>query len=244
MIVRTTRIKLRAAGNRPLLINGRDIHETAVFLDLEHYIYRKPICIGIFGAAVVEAGELVLTQYFLENRGDLKGLITSAHDYLLEKRAAGYEYLVTFAGQNDLMMLHAMFVKFGIKTDLRQVFDPVDLQSVFKQEFSGIIGLNALEDFCGIRREGPDISGSTIAKTFANVMADPGYIHRIPEDKIDRLLAYNQQDVENLCHILLNWGSLSRERAREYLEAVRLRSIRVKPEPVKEGGDSHEENPS
>lgn len=233
MITQTSRIDLDQSGANPLLIKARDIHNTSVFLDLEHYIYKKPICIGIFGAAVVEADQLVLTQYFLENKTDSKGLIKASHDYLQEKKRQGFEHLVTFAGQNDLMMLHAMFTKFGIDTDLRQLFSAIDLQSEFKAEYHGIVGLTALEQFAGIHRQGPEISGSTIAKTFASIMADPAYIHRMPREKIGRLLAYNQMDVENLYHIMMNWGNISKEQAREYLEAVKRRNMAAKA-PVTE----------
>lgn len=233
MITRTSRIDLGQTEAMPLLIKNKDIHKTSVFLDLEHYIYKKPICIGIFGAAVVEEGQLVLTQYFLENQADSKGLIKASHDYLQEKRGAGFEHLVTFAGQNDLMMLHAMFKKFRIPTDLRQLFDSIDLQSEFKQEFHGIVGLTALEQFAGIHRQGPEISGSTIAKTFASVMADPAYINRMPKEKIGRLLAYNQLDVENLYYIMMKWGNISKVQAQEYLDAVKLRNMAAKP-PVTE----------
>lgn len=230
MIVQITRIDLNEAKvERPLLVNGQDIHETSVFLDLEHYIYKKPICIGIFGAAVQEGHELVLTQYFLENRADLKGLIQASHTYLKEKRQAGYRHLVTFAGQNDLMMLHAMFEKFKIKTDLRELFEAIDLQSAFKAEFHAVIGLTALEQFAGIPRQGPLISGSTIAKTFANVVSDPTYINRMPKEKIYRLLTYNQMDVENLCFILMNWGAISKSEVDDYLDAMKRKNNPIQP---------------
>lgn len=225
MIEQITRIDLaEAAATDPLLSKGTDISRSSVFLDLEHYIYRKPICIGIFGAAVIEGQELVLTQYFLENKADLKGLINAAHDYLNDKRRSGYEHLVTFAGQNDLLMIHAMFLKFKIKTDLRVLFESFDLQSAFKQEFHGVVGLTALEQFAGIYRQGPEISGSTIAKTFASVMADPTYIKRMPQEKIYRLLAYNQMDVENLYYIMMNWSNISKPQVQEYLDAIKRRN--------------------
>ena len=225
MIVQITRLDLgEAVGLNPLLVKGTDISGSSVYLDLEHYIYRKPICIGIFGAAVIEGQELVCTQYFLENKADLKGLIGAAHDYLQEKRQAGYKHLVTFAGQNDLLMIHAMFLKFKIETDLRTLFESVDLQSIFKQEFHGIVGLTALEQFAGIFRGGPEISGSTIAKTFASVMADPSYIRRMPQEKIYRLLAYNQMDVENLYYIMMNWSNISKTQVQEYLDSIKRRN--------------------
>lgn len=231
MIVQTTRISLiKAAEVWPHLIGGQDISRDSVYLDLEHYIYRKPVCIGIFGAAAIEGEELVLTQYFLENRNDLKVLIHASHNYLEEKRRKGYENLVTFAGQNDLMMLHAMFKKFHIDTDLRKLYRCVDLQSEFKHEYHAVIGLTALEKFAGLHRSGPEISGSTIAKTFANIMADPQYLERMPKEKIGRLLAYNQMDVENLYFILSKWGFISDSEVAVYMEAIRSRNLAKRSE--------------
>ncbi len=230
MIIHTTRIDLTdesVAGQ--LKVNGADIGATSVFLDLEHYIYKKPVCIGIFGAAVRTGDELVITQYFLENRADLKGLIVASHNYLLEMRQAGYCHLVTFAGQNDLMMLHAMFEKFKIKTDLRMLFESIDLQSAFKAQFHAVIGLNALEQFAQIPRQGPAIAGSTIAKTFANVVSDPTYIDRMPKEKIQRLLTYNQMDVENLYFILMNWGVISKPQVEDYLMALKQKNNPIQP---------------
>lgn len=183
----------------------------AIFLDLEHYIYHKPLALGIFGAAVREGEELVCTQYFLEDRKDLKRLVAAAQGYLMSRRDDGYDQIVAFAAKNDLMVLHAMFDKFSIDFDLHEQFAVIDLQKVFQREFGAMIGLNALEEFAAIRREGPAISGSTIAKTFASIINDPGYIHRMPVEKRTRLLDYNREDVVNLFFILANWHRISRE---------------------------------
>lgn len=228
MIVKISRMNITedlAGAGEALMIRGESLKETSVFLDLEHYIFHKPIAIGIFGAAVREGDELVLTQYFLENRQDLKKLVRAARDYLREKLALGYPNLVTFAGKNDLMMLHAMFRNFSINDDLHELFEHVDLQSVFKREFSQIIGLTRLEEFAGIQRENPDISGSTIAKTFGRIMNDPKYFSRMPEEKIQRFLDYNAQDVVNLYHITARWDRISRTEVDKYREAMKEKRI-------------------
>lgn len=208
------------AEQRPLLSQGADLLKRAVFLDLEHYIYHKPIAIGIFGACVREGEELVLTQYFLENRQDLKTLVEAARDFLLEQKAQGRDHLVTFAGKNDLMMLHGMFHKFNIPINLHDLFKHVDLQSQFKHKYSVAIGLTRLEGFAGLTREGPGISGSTIAKTFASIMNDPDYIHRMPKEKRQRLLEYNAQDVLNLYRIVAAWGQIDETLVTAYLQEV------------------------
>ena len=37
-------------------------------------------------------------------------------------------------------------------------------------------------------------------------MKDKDYIKRMPEDKIEKILLYNEQDVVNLFHIYMNWN--------------------------------------
>lgn len=223
MIEQITRYKLYGPELRELTANpGAGPEETeltsrSVYLDLEHYIYHKPIALGIFGAAVRENDELICTQYFLENKTDLKTMVLRSHEYLMRKRREGYDHLVAFAARNDLMVLHAMFHKFGLNTNLREVFQVVDLQTRFHKDFSAMIGLNALEQFAGVERTGPSISGSTIAKTFAAVMADPNYILRMPTEKKSRLLEYNRMDVVNLYYILDAWPDISQVEVDRFL---------------------------
>ena len=197
--------------------------DDSIFLDMEHYIYRKPIALGIFGAAVRDGDELVCTQYFLENRKDLKGLVKTSYNYLKEKQKAGYSQLVAFAAKNDLNVLHTMFRKYWLKSDLREEFKVVDLQSEFKKAYSETISLEALEDFTEIHRQGPSISGSTIAKTFANIVGDADYIHRMPKEKMVRLLDYNRMDVVNLFFIMANWDKISLEAVNGFKESRRNR---------------------
>ena len=63
----------------------------------------------------------------------------------------------------------------------------------------------------GIKREGELISGSTLAKTFGKVVKDKDYINRMPQEKIEKILLYNEQDVVNLFHILTKWNTISIE---------------------------------
>lgn len=243
MIVKISRMNVINGETDPSLalkMAGASLEQNSVFLDLEHYVYHKPIAIGIFGAAVLEGDELILTQYFLENRRDLKPLVRAARDFLIEKRDGGYTNLVTFAGKNDLMMLHAMYRNFGIADDLQELFRQVDLQSVFKQQYFETIGLTKLEEFVGIQRETPDISGSTIAKTFGRIMNDPKYFSRIPEEKIQRFLDYNAMDVVNLYRITANWEHITKTEVEEYREA--LKQQRSKKEEARLAALSDKEN--
>ena len=49
------------------------------------------------------------------------------------------------------------------------------------------------------------ISGSNLAKTFHKVMKDRDYISRMPKEKVENILLYNEQDVVNLYKILISW---------------------------------------
>lgn len=205
---------------------GRNILDKSIFLDLEHYIYKKPICIGIYGSAYIKNGELHIEQFFLENSKDSKVLTEEVNRRLLELRNDGFEYLVTFAGKNDLMVLNSMFRKFEIATDLRKQFKLVDIQREFEKKFHIGIGLKPMEKLMGIEREGGEISGSSIAKTFARIMKDPGHIKRMDKNKIKRLIEYNKEDVVDLYHILKLWGTLNDELIGLYIsEKERLKLL-------------------
>ena len=67
------------------------------------------------------------------------------------------------------------------------------------------IGLKNLEKFFNIYREGDVISGSNLAKTFHKVLKDKEYIERMPKEKIETILLYNEQDVVNLYKIFITW---------------------------------------
>ncbi len=67
------------------------------------------------------------------------------------------------------------------------------------------IGLKNLEKFFSIYREGDVISGSNLAKTFHKVLKDKEYIERMPKEKIETILLYNEQDVVNLYKIFVTW---------------------------------------
>ena len=73
-------------------------------------------------------------------------------------------------------------------------------------------------------RESEVISGSNLAKTFHKVMKDKDYIKRMPREKIEKILLYNEQDVVNLYHIFVNWKSIIFE-DKEEDEVSQIKSI-------------------
>jgi len=61
----------------------KDLFKDAIFFDLEHYVYKKPICIGVFGSAYYDENEnsLKITQYMIENKYEIKKLIRLSKYY-------------------------------------------------------------------------------------------------------------------------------------------------------------------
>lgn len=55
-------------------------------------------------------------------------------------------------------------------------------------------------------------------------MKDKDYIKRMPREKIEKILLYNEQDVVNLYHIFVNWKSIIFE-DKEEDEVSQIKSI-------------------
>ena len=189
----------------------RDIFREAIFFDLEHYVYKKPICIGVFGCCYYEedSNSLVCTQYMIENRRESVEILHLAQKYFEAMVMKGKKYIVTFSGNNDFHVINYLLDKFEIDFKILDHFNHVDLQKEYEKKFKESIGLKALEKKFGIEREGELISGSNLAKTFSKVIKDKDYIVRMPGEKIDKILQYNEQDVVNLFHIVVNWDSIT-----------------------------------
>lgn len=108
-------------------------------------------------------------------------------------------------GNNDFTVINYLFEKYGIEYDFKSEFDTIDIQKEYEREKSKSIGLKNLEKQFGIIRESELISGSNLAKTFHKVMKDRDYISRMPKEKVEKILLYNEQDVVNLYKILISW---------------------------------------
>lgn len=201
----------RISAKWSLKVGEREIFRDAVFFDLEHYLFKEPICIGVFGAAEYDAGEgkLVSTQYMIENRSDASEILHLAKDYFQEMHDKGKRYIVTFSGNNDFLVINHLFQKAGIDFSFEDHFNLLDLQREYEVRFKKNIGLKNLERLYEIRRKGELISGITLAKTFSKIIKDPGYIRRMPPEKTQRILRYNEQDVVNLYRIMNHWEKVA-----------------------------------
>lgn len=210
MITKLSSIKVgEISTESALIIDGnKQLFKDALFFDLEHYIYKKPICIGVFGCCVYDeiSNELKVTQYMAENKGDAIKILSLAKDYFEEMKIKyNKKCIVTFSGNNDFTVINYLLKAHKIDFLLEEYFQEVDLQKCYEKAEGTCIGLKALEKIFDIDRGSELMSGSNLAKTFGKIVKDDDYINRMPQDKKDRILLYNQQDVVSLFYIYVNW---------------------------------------
>lgn len=179
-----------------------------IFFDLEHYVYKKPKCIGVFGACVYNKldNKLYVTQYMLENKDEVVDILLMAKKYFVNMKRHGKKAIVTFSGNNDFTVINYLFNKYSIEYDFSKEFESIDIQKEYEKTVNTSIGLKNLEKVFEIHREGEVISGSNLAKTFHKVMKDRDYILRMPKEKVLNILLYNEQDVVNLYKIYVEWN--------------------------------------
>lgn len=211
VIERENQIEIKNIVDKYCLnINGtNEIYKKALFFDLEHYVYKKPICVGVFGCCYYdfENKNLNVKQYMIENVEDSKKILFIARDYFLNmKNNYDKDYIITFSGNNDFTIINYLFNKFDIDFNISQNYKEIDLQKEYEKEKKTCIGLKALEKEFDIVRDSELISGQNLAKTFSKIMKDSDYIKRMPSNKIQKILLYNEQDVVSLFHIYTNWN--------------------------------------
>ena len=194
---------------------ANDLYKDSLFFDLEHYIYKKPVCLGVFGCSYYDESshELKVTQYMIENEKeaiDILYLAKAYFDEMLLKR--GKKHIVTFSGNNDFVVINYLFNKYNIDFKVEDNFNSIDLQKQYEKETGCCIGLKALEKEFKIIRASELISGSNLAKTFHKIMKDRDYVNRMPKEKKEKILLYNEQDVVSLFHMYVNWNRLEKTR--------------------------------
>lgn len=192
------------------ILEGEEVKckpEEIIFFDLEHYVYKKPKCIGVFGACIYDNKDkkIHVTQYMIENKGELVEILILAKKYFIRMKNLGKKVIVTFSGNNDFTVIKYLFNKYSIYFDFDKEFKSLDIQKEYERNMNTSIGLKNLEKFFSIYREGDVISGSNLAKTFHKVLKDKEYIERMPKEKIETILLYNEQDVVNLYKIFITW---------------------------------------
>lgn len=211
MIIRENEIDVKDVSSVDALNfqGDKEAYKRAIFFDLEHYIYKKPICIGVFGCCYYDyyTNKIKVTQYMIENKKDVKEIILLSKKYLEKMyRREEKDYIITFSGNNDYTVINYLFKKYNIDFDIDVHFDKIDLQKEYEKENKTCIGLKNLEkQFNIIRQDENMISGQNLAKTFSRIIKDDDYINRMPENKKNKILLYNEQDVVSLFHIYVNW---------------------------------------
>lgn len=222
MIIRENIIKVDDISDE-LKICHEDMNfspKDLIFFDLEHYVYKKPKCIGVFGACIFDdsTNELKVTQYMIENRNESVDILYLAKKYFTKMKNLGKKAIVTFSGNNDFTVINYLFDKYNINYDFKTEFNSVDIQKEYERCNSTSIGLKNLEKQFGIIRQSEVISGSNLAKTFHKVMKDKEYVSRMPKEKLENILLYNEQDVVNLYHIFVNWKQFIYDKTEEIEE--------------------------
>ncbi|HEX9025750.1 MAG TPA: ribonuclease H-like domain-containing protein [Clostridium sp.] len=219
MIIRENRVKVKNFEDE-FMMKSQDREynpEEIIFFDLEHYVYKKPKCIGVFGACEYDNknNHILVTQYMIEDRDEAINILYLAKEYFIRMKEKGKKTIVTFSGNNDFTVINYLFKENGIDYNFGEEFDSIDIQKEYEKEKKVSTGLKKLEKVFDIEREGEVISGSNLAKTFHKVMKDKSYFKRMPEEKIEKILLYNEQDVINLLYIYINWKKYIFEEAIE-----------------------------
>ena len=209
MIIRENKLKIEEYSD-DFMMRSQDKEynpEDIIFFDLEHYVYKKPKCIGVFGACEYDKKDnsIIVTQYMIEDRDEATNILYLARDYFVRMKKNGKKAIITFSGNNDFTVINYLFKENGIDYNFDEEFDSIDIQKEYEKDKKTSIGLKNLEKAFDIIREGEVISGSNLAKTFHKVMKDKSYFKRMPEEKIEKILLYNEQDVINLLYIYINW---------------------------------------
>ena len=200
---------------------NNEAFEQAIYFDLEHYIYKKPVCVGVFGCSYYEkeSNEIKVTQYMIENSEDAKNILTLAEEYFKDMYInKNKRYIVTFSGNNDFTVINYLFKKYEIDFNIEEHFVQIDLQKMYEKDKKTSIGLKALEKEFQISRDSELISGSNLAKTIGKIVKDKEYFNRMPLDKKNKILLYNQQDVVSLFHIIVNWNYIILKNTEEMVE--------------------------
>lgn len=208
MIIKEELIDIDVQDEKASNLNGSydGICGKSIFFDLEHYVYKKPKCVGVFGVCTSTEGKLKVTQYMIEDDKDVEEILLLGKEYFEKGEDKGKKYIVTFSGNNDFIVINYLFDKFKVNYDISEKYTHIDIQKEYEKIYKTSIGLKALEKEFNIERESELISGSTLAKTFSKLTKDNRYIKRIPKEKVEKILLYNKQDVVSLYHMCKKWN--------------------------------------
>ena len=80
--------------NLKRILEGKEVQcnpEEIIFFDLEHYVYKKPKCIGVFGACIYDNidKKIHVTQYMIENKSEVVEILILAKKYFTKNEKNG-----------------------------------------------------------------------------------------------------------------------------------------------------------
>lgn len=236
MIIRENFVDVEEC-NIEKILEGKEVKcnpEDIIYFDLEHYVYKKPKCIGVFGACIYNDTDkkIHVTQYMIENKNEVVEILILAKKYFTKMKKMGKKVIVTFSGNNDFTVIKYLFNKYNIYFDFDKEFKSLDIQKEYERNMNTSIGLKNLEKVFNIYREGDVISGSNLAKTFHKVLKDKEYIERMPKEKIETILLYNEQDVVNLYKIFITWKDYIKSKDEEIKINIDEEDIEIDKEEI------------
>ena len=121
MIIRENKIKVEEYNNEFMMKSHEKEYnpEEIIFFDLEHYVYKKPKCIGVFGACEYsnKNKNRLVTQYMIEDRDEAINILYLAKEYFIRMKAKGKKTIVTFSGNNDFTVINYLFKENGINLE-------------------------------------------------------------------------------------------------------------------------------
>lgn len=194
-------------------------YKDALFFDLEHYVYRKPIAIGVFGCAYYEEenNSIELTQIMIEKAEEADDILLDSLRYFkYAKEKLHKKYIVTFSGDNDFFMFNTLIKEKGINYILDKQYKSIDIQKEFQKKTNEGIGLKSLEILFNINRECESISGVQIAKSFGKYFKENSN-YKMSKKKANKILRYNEEDVVNLFYIAMEW--------QKYIDDINVENI-------------------
>lgn len=122
MIIRENKVNVEEYSDE-FMIKPQDREynpEDLIFFDLEHYVYKKPKCIGVFGACEFDKrnSKILVTQYMIEDRDEAIDILYLARNYFIKMKKKGKKAIVTFSGNNDFTVINYLLMKIRFITIL------------------------------------------------------------------------------------------------------------------------------
>ena len=149
MIIRENFVDVEEC-NIEKILEGKEVQcnpEDIIYFDLEHYVYKKPKCIGVFGACIYNNTDkkIHVTQYMIENKSEVVEILILAKKYFTKMKKMGKKVIVTFSGNNDFTVIKYLFNKYNIYFDFDKEFKSLDIQKEYERNMNTSIGLKNLE---------------------------------------------------------------------------------------------------